>query len=60
MFIGIECKAGANKPTKLQEQRLNQINIAGGYTMVINEANIETVGKKLTDIADALTFVRTR
>jgi len=59
VFIGIECKAGANKPTKLQEQKLEQISNAGGMTMVINEANIETVGKRLTDIADAITFIPT-
>ena len=42
-FIGIECKAGSNKPTKLQEKNLNDIRTAGGWTLVINENNIAAV-----------------
>ncbi len=29
-FIGIECKAGKNKPTPLQEKNLQDIEVAGG------------------------------
>lgn len=39
-FIGIECKAGTNKPTALQEQNLERIKNSGGITLVINEDNI--------------------
>lgn len=39
-FFGIECKAGKNKPTRLQEQQLRQISAAGGIALVINEDNI--------------------
>ena len=39
-FIGIECKAGTNKPTPLQEQNLERILQAGGYALVINEENL--------------------
>ena len=46
-FIGIECKAGNNKPTPLQEQNLNAIQAAGGISLVINEDNISTVEKTL-------------
>ena len=46
-FIGIECKAGNNKPTPLQEQNLNAIQAAGGTSLVINEDNISTVEKTL-------------
>ena len=42
-FIGIECKAGKNKPTKLQERNLTQIKDAGGIALVINEDNIGDV-----------------
>ena len=40
-FFGIECKAGKNKPTPLQEKNLKQIAEAGGVSLVINEDNIE-------------------
>lgn len=39
-FIGIECKAGVNKPTALQERELDAIKKAGGFSCVINETNI--------------------
>jgi Holliday junction resolvase len=42
-FIGIECKAGTNKPTPLQEKNLSDIQSAGGVALVINEDNIDLV-----------------
>ena len=39
-FLGIECKAGKNKPTALQEAEMLSIRNAGGSTLVINEDNI--------------------
>ncbi len=42
-FIGIECKAGTNKPTPLQEKNLKDIQAAGGVALVINEDNIDLV-----------------
>lgn len=42
-FIGIECKAGKNKPTPLQLRELEAIRTAGGISMVINEDNIHEV-----------------
>lgn len=39
-FIGIECKAGNNKPTKLQERELLAIELAKGFALVINENNL--------------------
>lgn len=44
-FLGIECKAGKNKPTALQERELEAIRNAGGQALVINEDNIEAVRK---------------
>jgi len=46
-FIGIECKAGSNKPTALQERELNRILNAGGEAYVINEENIEQLREEL-------------
>lgn len=42
-FIGIECKAGRNKPTALQEKNLREIEDAGGSALVINEENVVDV-----------------
>lgn len=39
-FIGIECKAGSNKPTALQEKNLLAIHKAGGSGLVVNEMNV--------------------
>ena len=39
-FVGIECKSGTNKPTKLQTMNLMQIEQAGGFATVINEDNV--------------------
>jgi Holliday junction resolvase len=40
-FIGIECKANGNTPTALQMKNLNDIAIAGGIALVIDENNVE-------------------
>ena len=42
-FLGIECKAGNNKPTPLQEKNLSAIKTAGGVSLVVNEDNINVV-----------------
>jgi Holliday junction resolvase len=39
-FIGVECKAGNNTPTVLQEKEMADIRKAGGTTFVINELNL--------------------
>ena len=39
-FLGIECKAGNNVPTKLQWANLKQIQNVGGISLVINENNL--------------------
>lgn len=41
LFLGVECKAGFNKPTALQEREMAEINKAGGSTMVVREDTIE-------------------
>jgi len=42
-FLAIECKAGNNHPTALQIRNLSQIASTGGYTLVVNEDNIDDV-----------------
>ena len=49
-FIGIECKAGKNKPTPLQEKELADITKAGGVACVINEDNMDTLSTILTTV----------
>ncbi len=51
VFIGIECKAGNNKPTALQEAEMRKIREANGFTLVINEENINDVKVLLKDIS---------
>lgn len=47
-FVAIECKAGDNKPTALQEMNMKKIRESGGSTIVINEANLADVEDWLT------------
>lgn len=42
-FFAIECKAGTNKPTPLQELNIEQIKQSGGLALVINEENVDSV-----------------
>ena len=42
-FIGIECKAGSNKPTALQENELKKIQDAGGNAFVVNEESLNAL-----------------
>lgn len=49
-FIGIECKAGKNKPTPLQEKELADIIKAGGVSCVINEDNMAELESILTTV----------
>jgi Holliday junction resolvase len=49
-FLAIECKAGKNQPTALQERELAAIKTAMGTALVINESNLtllETTIKEL-------------
>ena len=42
-FFAIECKAGANKPTALQQKNIDEITKAGGLAWVVNEDNVNLV-----------------
>ena len=42
-FFAIECKAGNNKPTPLQQKNLDSIENALGAAIVVNEDNMNEV-----------------
>lgn len=42
-FLGVECKAGKNKPTALQVREIQSIRHANGVALVVNEENWELV-----------------
>ena len=42
-FFGIECKAGKNKTTALQDNNLSAIALAGGVAAVVNELNMHDI-----------------
>lgn len=42
-FFAIECKAGNNTTTALQELELKKIQEVGGVAWVVNEQNIDSV-----------------
>lgn len=48
-FFGIECKAGKNKPTALQEKNLRDINQADGFELVVNEENMDQVSRLIEE-----------
>jgi len=52
LFLGIECKAGKNTTTPLQDRELAAIRAAGGVSMVLNENNMQeltTILKEMTN-----------
>lgn len=51
-FVGIECKAGGNKPTELQLRELRAIQLAGGETLVVNEENVGAVADMIKAILE--------
>ena len=46
-FFGIECKAGSNKPTALQERNLKEITASEGMAFVVNEDNMHDIAELL-------------
>ena len=55
VFVAIECKAGSNKPTPLQEVEMQKIRKAQGFVLVVNETNITDVITMLERIDKGLT-----
>ena len=58
-FIGIEAKAGSNKPTELQLHNLRRINRGYVVDLVINENNLELVNDLRKCRSNYYFFVRT-
>lgn len=52
-FIGIECKAGTNRPTALQDKQMGLIMQAMGVAIVVNEQNVGVVSEVLEVIKNA-------
>ena len=49
-FIGIECKAGKNKLTALQERELVLITRAAGLGVVVNEENVGEIAELVSSL----------
>lgn len=43
LLFAIECKAGKNTTTALQEKEIAAIRVAGGVAWVVNEQNVDSV-----------------
>jgi len=52
IFFGIECKAGSNKPTPLQDKNLTDIKKQSGIAVVINEKNLDNISRLFDDYYD--------
>lgn len=52
-FIAIECKAGNNQPTALQQREIEAINKVGGVTFVINEDNLTMLDSFFKELTNA-------
>ena len=48
-FIAIECKAGKNNTTPLQDRELNMILNAGGTTYIARESNLDELQQLLRE-----------
>ena len=45
-FVGIECKAGTNRPTELQLRNLEAIRDNAGIALVVNEKDKEALEQR--------------
>lgn len=55
-FLAIECKAGDNKPTALQEKEIADIQKQGGIAVVVNEHNLTMLGQLIENIIEDNTY----
>ena len=51
-FVAIEAKAGKGEATALQLKNLRDINNAGGYTLIINENNLEHLTNVISECGE--------
>lgn len=49
-FVGIECKAGKNKPTAIQLKNHREIQLNEGVIMVINEDNLDHMRMVISEL----------
>ena len=54
MFLGIEAKAGRNRPTDHQTAELEAIQKSGGFSVVVNETSLHV----LPDLIDSIKLLR--
>ena len=54
-FFAIECKAGKNTTTALQQKELTAIGMAGGVPWVVNEDNVDSVGLAVRSLGNKYT-----
>lgn len=54
VFFGIECKAGNNKPTLLQERAIDGINASGGVAIVVSDGYTTSVQQQVTHLLEVL------
>ena len=47
LFFGIECKAGKNTTTALQDKNIADIRRTGGCALVVNEQNMRTFWQEI-------------
>lgn len=52
-FVGIECKAGTNKPSVLQVRNIEAIKANKGVAMVVNEDNLDELEDVLRSLHSA-------
>ena len=52
-FVAIECKAGKNTTTALQDREIDRIRTAMGYAMVVNEDNMDLLEQVLKELTHA-------
>lgn len=49
-LIAIEAKAGKGKTTALQDREIERINSSGGFAVVVNEHNVDTLKATLESL----------
>lgn len=48
-FIAIEAKAGKGRTTALQDREMEKIEASGGFVMVVNENNLDSLKRVLEE-----------
>ena len=58
LFLAIECKAGTNKPTALQVREIENIRLAGGVAVVVNETNWDTLPELIRKLKQGTSIIK--